>query len=294
MGNESDLAGVIISFLTMNMRQAAITRDHIEDDFAAFEFETEIEFVQACPAHCLADRRFVLLAIEHQKSASAGAADFSSDGASLLRHFVPGVDLVAADAAGQSLLGLPVNIQKLAEMVKVSADNCVSNVDADALDLAQALDDTIAFLLGVGVLLFKNPGSITSGSSVEQEHIAFERLQKFHAQAQASGVNPAIFLYVKCGQAAERGHVLILLSNWLAQPVEFDMASFLGQPFGTGGRLGETVHGIEQTHQVTTGGAQTCAGGNIRDRDDFDAILDMKMSQRLAGKSVLYVVDVPH
>ena len=285
---------VTISFLTMNVRQPAIARDHIENDFTSFEFEAETELVQTCAPHRIADARFVLLAVEHQKSAAAGTADFSPNSPILFRQFLPGIDLAAADASRQSLLGLPVNIQEFAEVVKVPSHNCISNVDAYAFDFAKALDHRIAFRLGVVVLLFENLGRVPRGACVKEEHIAFEQFQSVHVQAQTRCPNPAIFPDMKRGQATERRHVLILFPNRLMQPVEFDMASFLGQPLGTGGRLSETVHGIQQPYQVTTGGTQTGPCGNICDGDDFYAILDMKVTQSLACQGVLHLVHVPH
>jgi len=90
---------MIIPFLTMNVRQPAIARDHVEDYFAAFEFEAKTELMQAGSSHRFPDPRFIVFAVEHQKSASTGAADFSPNRSTLFRQVVPGVDLPAADAA---------------------------------------------------------------------------------------------------------------------------------------------------------------------------------------------------
>ena len=90
---------MIIPFLTMNVRQPAIARDHVEDYFAAFEFEAKTELMQAGSSHRFPDPRFIVFAVEHEKSASTGAADFSSNRSVLFRQVVPGVDLPAAYAA---------------------------------------------------------------------------------------------------------------------------------------------------------------------------------------------------
>jgi len=99
MGDKSNLSEMIIPFLTMNVRQAAIARDHVEDYFAAFEFEAKTKLMQAGSSHRFPDPRFIVFAVEHQKSASTGAADFPSNRSILFREGVPSVDLVAADAA---------------------------------------------------------------------------------------------------------------------------------------------------------------------------------------------------
>ena len=99
MGDKRNLSKMIIPFLTMNVRQPAIARDHVEDYFAAFEFEAKTELMQAGSSHRFPDPRFIVFAVEHQKSASTGAADFSPNRSTLFRQVVPGVDLPAADAA---------------------------------------------------------------------------------------------------------------------------------------------------------------------------------------------------
>ncbi len=89
----------MILFLALNMSQSPVAGDHVKHHFAAFELEAEVKFAQSSVPHGITQLRFFFFTIEHQKTATTCATYFSSDGAVLLRQFVPAIDSLAADAS---------------------------------------------------------------------------------------------------------------------------------------------------------------------------------------------------
>src|SRR6266567_8903306 len=52
-------------FLPLDMGQPGVTRHHVEDHFASFKFETEIQLTQSRAPHGLTQSGFILLAVQH-------------------------------------------------------------------------------------------------------------------------------------------------------------------------------------------------------------------------------------
>ena len=105
----------------MIVGQASVARDNVEDDFAAFEIETEFQFTQTSIAHCCAQAIFIFFAVEHEEATAAGAGNFAADGAVGLGEFIPGVDVRIGNAIGEALFDLPMDIEEFSEATQIAA-----------------------------------------------------------------------------------------------------------------------------------------------------------------------------
>src|ERR1700722_3670335 len=110
---------VVVIVVAVIVRQTTVARDDVEDDLAAFEIETELEFAQAGIAHRFAEARLVFFAVEHEKATAARAGNLAAYGAVGLGELVPGVDVRIRNAVGEALFGKPVDVEKLSEAAKI-------------------------------------------------------------------------------------------------------------------------------------------------------------------------------
>src|SRR6516225_9915385 len=98
----SDQAAVpekVIPLLALDVGKSSVTGNHVEDNFAAFEFEAEVELAQTRATHGITQAMLVFLAIQHQEAATSRSTNLAANRAVVLGQFVPGVDLRAADGA---------------------------------------------------------------------------------------------------------------------------------------------------------------------------------------------------
>ena len=93
-------------------------------------------------------------------------------------------------------------------------------------------------------------------------------------------------------KSAERGGVLVLLADGFAAAHQFDLATFLGQPFRRCELPAIRIERVQQPDRVGAGGAQSrAARRDVRDGRDLDATLDAQHLQCFAHERMFYFCD---
>src|SRR5579863_484961 len=146
--SEDWLAGGVTSVLPQPfvVCQPLVSRKDIENHFAAFKLEAEIQLSEPRLAHGVAQTALVIFAVEHQEPAATSARNLSANRAAAARQFIPGIDLRIRDTVREPLLGLPMHIHQLSEAAQVSLYDFASDFDTDVLDLLQVFHDVAVFL----------------------------------------------------------------------------------------------------------------------------------------------------
>ena len=276
----------------MIVGEAAIARNDVEDDFAAFEIKSEFKLSQPSGPQNFAQASLISFAIQHKKSAAAGSGNFTADRAVGLGEFIPSVDVRVGNAVGQALLNLPVHVEQLSETAEIAARNGAADLEADVFDFAQAANDGLIPVARRVILLLEDGGRVAHLVGIEHQNVVLETFDEIDVEIEACDVNFAVGLDVEGREAAERGHILILLTDGLVQDFEFDAASFLGEFRWGSGFLKQRVESIEQAYQVRAGRTKTGACGNVRDRHDFDSIGDAEILEGFTSERMLHFVDV--
>src|SRR3984957_8965875 len=276
----------------MDVSEAAVAGDEVDHELAAFKVETEVEFAETGLAHGFAERGLVLLAIDCEEAAAAGAGDLAAEGSVGAGELVPGVDGRIGDSFGEPLLGLPVQIHELAEASEIAALHAVKALHAHVFDLEKAGDDIVIVAPGGVVLPGEDGGRVAHLPRVKKKEIFFELVLDFGMERDARRDDDAIAIDVEARDSAVGSHVLILLADGLLETGELDVAGFFSQYLCAHGSLRECMQGFEKADEVTTGGAHGGARGDVGDGDDFEAAGHAEKFHGFASQVVFDLVDV--
>ena len=93
-------------------------------------------------------------------------------------------------------------------------------------------------------------------------------------------------------EAAECRHVLVLFADGLLQHVELNVAGLFGQSLQRHRAQQVRSNGAQQSDQVATRRAESCAGRQIGDGSDLDGVVNAVRPQRFAREFVLELIDV--
>src|SRR5665213_498174 len=141
------------------------------------------------------------------------------------------------------------------------------------------------------VLILENRRSRPAVSGEEQKQVVFEVVDRFGTDLERAGVDVAIREKLKARQPSIRGDILVLLSDRLMEPVDFDLAGLLGKALWMNDVFAIGVQRLEQGGREAAGRSQPGARGDVGHAGDFQVrLLDPHHPQRLAHDRVLHVV----
>src|SRR5580698_959031 len=100
----------------------------------------------------------------------------------------------------------------------------------------------------------------------------------------------AVGMKGEAGEAAERGDVLILFSDWFPQHVDFDVAGFLGQLTRRNGVLDQKVESAQQRGGEAARRAEACACGYVRHAGNLQPGLNTYQLKRLPNYGMFYLI----
>ena len=109
-----------------------------------------------------------------------------------------------------------MNVHELAESVEIASGDGGADLDPNVLNFAQAANNGLIVATRCLILFLQNGRGIADVVRVEKNDILFQGLYEIHAQIKARDFHLAVLGDVQDGQAAERRHVLVLLSNGLS------------------------------------------------------------------------------
>src|SRR5262245_22817888 len=120
-------------------RQAPRPERSLEQDLRAFEIETKTDLLQPRSRH-RRPQSAVLLGVEHQKSAAAGADQLASDSSVATPKLVPLIDSRVAHSRRSAFLVFPVFMHQLAEKGRLSLLEGGTALQPQVFDIVEVVD----------------------------------------------------------------------------------------------------------------------------------------------------------
>src|SRR5450631_108996 len=136
-----------------------------------------------------------------------------------------------------------MHVQQLSEPAQLSLGYGVANFKTDVLYLAEAGNDGAVTVARGLILLLQDRRGIAHLVGIEHENVVLETFDEVYIEIHASCGHPPIGLDIESCQAAESGHVLILLANWFPQYFQLNVTGFLGEFLRRSLILQQRMHG---------------------------------------------------
>ena len=158
----------------------------------------------------------------------------------------------------------------MCELLEVAGLQLRQRFVAQVLDEMQVVQHRRVLLFRLVVLVFENLGGAPGVAGEEQQEVVLEVEQRLLADLAGAVFDPAVGVEGEGRNAADRGDVLVLLADRLAELGELDFTG-LGGEFGRGDDvLFVGVEALEQRGGEAAGRAEPGAAGNIGHRGEFE------------------------
>src|SRR5262245_19112072 len=245
-------------------------RSSLEDDLGTLEVEAEAHLAQARLRH-RPPQTHLLLGVEHQEATAAGTDQLAAQRPVRLRQLVPLVDPVVAHRTAALLLVFPVDVHQLGEAHQVAGLHRFLALVAQLLDEVQVVHHRLVALLAPVVLLLEDARRRAAVAGEEQEQVVFKVVERFRADLQRPCLDMTVGQELEARQPAERGNVLVLLADWLPEPVQLDVAGLFGQLARMDEVLVVRVQRLQECRRETARRAQAGAGRDVGHAGDLQA-----------------------
>ena len=256
------------------------------DPWTSWRTDTSLRSLSAARTDVLA----LGLDDEHQEAATARAAQLAAERAAVPSQGVPAIDLRARHAGREAAFQVPAPVQETPKVGRrpvllLQQGAQLVGLVTQRLEVGHPRIDVLDLFAedGPGIALVTGP---EQHDVVEDrgQHLVRHSLRLDHhgsARAEREQVEPA-----------ERGRVLVLLADRLAEHVDLDVACLLGQLARGHAFATEGVERVEQADREAARTAEAGRGRQVADGADVDRRLDLHEPERLPGDVVLQLVDV--
>src|ERR1043166_9975903 len=140
---------------------------------------------------------------------------------------------------------------------------CLEARRPELLDVVEIVEHARVALPGLVVLVLEYRGGVARIAGEEQEKVILQIIQALGIQVERARIDAVVAIELKAGDASERGNILILFSDRLAPPVDFDVGRLLGELARMNQLLAMSIERLQQGGGEASRRAETGTGGNI-------------------------------
>ena len=136
--------------------------------------------------------------------------------------------------------------------------------------IVQVLEHLPVALLGARVLVLKDAAGVAREAGEEEKQVVLEVEHRVHADGERRCRHRVVRVEGEAGHAAYGCDILVLLADWFAKPVDFDVAGEFGQLHLIEMAAAMGVERLKQGGREAAGASQAGSGRNVGERCDFD------------------------
>ena len=166
---------------------------------------------------------------------------------------------------------------------------------AEVAHVVKVVDHRLIVLLAAVVLLLEDAARGAIEPRRHHHQVVLQQVDDLVGRVERTGVDLPVLTKIERRQAAERGDVLVLLSDRFLQQIQLDVAGHLGQLAGMDEVPLLLVEDLEQAGGEAARGAEAGPRGNVGDAGDLQVGRgDAGELERLADDRVADLVDGLH
>src|SRR5579859_829974 len=136
------------------------------------------------------------------------------------------------------------------------------------------------------ILVGENLQTLARDARIKEEDILLKFIQALLGESEGRYLDAPFSIDFQNADSPERGDILILLANWLAQDFNFDSARLFRQLLPGNRVLAECVEGIQKTHCVSARRTQARTGRNVRHGDYLHGTGNLHETKRFSDEGV--------
>ena len=214
----------------------------------------------------------MILGVEHQEAAAAGADQLAADRAVLAARARTTRRSAGCSCRPSAASCAPSARASARRRPRVSPfSSAVAAAEAELLHVVQVVAASRRRAARVRVFWSaEDAAGAAREAGEEQQQVVLEVEQRVHRQLQRLGVDAVVRVEREAGHAAVRGDVLVLLADRLAQPFDLDLARQLRQLVRMQQPPPVRVERLQQRGREAARRSEAGAGRDVGQRGDLD------------------------